>query len=575
MRGLMVFVIALFASVGLPDTVVANDTPKPAEAAQSGAPAGGSEAAPACDMDVAQGRVNNLGLTILADQQTAWQPRGGTVNFTVTGKTSLPDGLRLLVCFGWTGRDAAATGQSFHEAPGVTLVKYDTRSASFSVGVPGDLASAPPDLLDYAGLGLVPMATMRIFAYGDKITPFVVVQPRIGITTPVLAAILAVLAVLTCLGFVRAFGKDRGVPGEGLALWMISTRNGVASLSQAQVILWTAVIGASAVYVMALSGVLIDITNGMLVLLGIAGAATVGSKLQNSQQDTKAGGKPDGAMAKPGPVLSPQKIGEASDSDARIGWTAPVTGGPVARYVVQFVNAADIKPGADGKPVPVVWSTVGETILKPHHTILGLQAGAEYNVRVAAANAGGTGDWAELNGIRTAPKQNLAQGVPGRVPGLRIEGAVELTKIPLAWSAADNAPAGYVVQKRRHDSEDAWSPCGFPGEDLSVTVDSLASGETYDFRVAAVNAAGTGPWSYVIWARTVRKPQWADLVVTGDPQGEIDVTRVQMLFFTLVAAGFVGMKVLNSYKIPDIPDGILLLMGISNGVYITAKFIPD
>lgn len=61
-------------------------------------------------------------------------------------------------------------------------------------------------------------------------------------------------------------------------------------------------------------------------------------------------------------------------------------------------------------------------------------------------------------------------------------------------------------------------------------------------------------------------------MVSGDGRVEIDVTRAQMRFFTLVAAVFVGMKVLTSYVIRDIPQ---LLMGISNGVYLTAKFIPD
>ena len=51
--------------------------------------------------------------------------------------------------------------------------------------------------------------------------------------------------------------------------------------------------------------------------------------------------------------------------------------------------------------------------------------------------------------------------------------------------------------------------------------------------------------------------------------------RMQMLFFTLITAIFVGLKVLISGEIPDIPPGFLLLMGISNGVYLTAKFIPD
>jgi hypothetical protein len=53
---------------------------------------------------------------------------------------------------------------------------------------------------------------------------------------------------------------------------------------------------------------------------------------------------------------------------------------------------------------------------------------------------------------------------------------------------------------------------------------------------------------------------------------ELDVTRVQMLLFTLVTATFVAIKVMTSYEIPDIPDGFLILMGISNGVYVSSKF---
>jgi hypothetical protein len=71
-------------------------------------------------------------------------------------------------------------------------------------------------------------------------------------------------------------------------------------------------------------------------------------------------------------------------------------------------------------------------------------------------------------------------------------------------------------------------------------VNSLTSGVANDFRAAAVNATGQALWSAVITARTLRNLEWADLVVSGDGRGEIDVTRAQMLFFTLVAAVFVG-----------------------------------
>lgn len=70
-----------------------------------------------------------------------------------------------------------------------------------------------------------------------------------------------------------------------------------------------------------------------------------------------------------------------------------------------------------------------------------------------------------------------------------------------------------------------------------------------------------------------RAPRWSDLVVTGDRLREVDVTRVQMLLFTLIAAIFVSIKRLNENQIPDIPAGILTLIGTSNGVYLTAKFV--
>ena len=72
-------------------------------------------------------------------------------------------------------------------------------------------------------------------------------------------------------------------------------------------------------------------------------------------------------------------------------------------------------------------------------------------------------------------------------------------------------------------------------------------------------------------------PRWSDLIVTentradGTVNREIDVTRFQMLLFTLITAAFVLMNVVTTYVIPDIPTGFLTLMGISNGVYLGAK----
>jgi hypothetical protein len=54
-----------------------------------------------------------------------------------------------------------------------------------------------------------------------------------------------------------------------------------------------------------------------------------------------------------------------------------------------------------------------------------------------------------------------------------------------------------------------------------------------------------------------------------------DITRIQMLLFTVVSAAFVIMQVLNYFVVPDIPVGYQALIGISNGVYVGKKFSDE
>ena len=561
MRSLLICLAAFLGVVLSTPVASLADTAPPAAQAPAGA-----QTAPNCEDSIQPKSVENSKVSIAIDPKTAWQPRGGTVGFTVSGNNVSLDGVKVIVCFGWPGG-------AWKPLEGrVSLAKFDTNSATYSVVVP-DLDSAHVSWAYRTALWTVPLATMRIIAYGGAATPTVDVQSYIGITQPLLALLLAVLAVTLALGVFFAFARGRGVPGKGLLLWMISTRDGVASLSQAQIVMWTFLIGASAVYVMALSGVLIDITDSTLVLLGIAGIATIGSKLHTSQQGAMDTTQADGKTAVPGKVLNLVQVGTATDSEVRLAWAPSTTGGPVTHYMVEYQPTLAV-----GAPANPVWSAVGETIVLPHHTILGLAPATNYKFQVRAVNAGGPSEPAETDPIQTQPPTVPPAGAPGPTGGLRIAGAPTVTGVKLVWSPADGAPTTYSVQYRRHDTVEAWTAAdqlAQPSTQPEFTVGSLISGVAYDFRVAAVNNAGQGLWSAVVTARTLRTPEWADLVMTGDGRGEIDVTRAQMLFFTLVAALFVGMKVLSSYVIPDIPQGILLLMGISNGVYITAKFIPD
>ncbi len=68
-------------------------------------------------------------------------------------------------------------------------------------------------------------------------------------------------------------------------------------------------------------------------------------------------------------------------------------------------------------------------------------------------------------------------------------------------------------------------------------------------------------------------PNWRDLIASADDQ--IDVTRLQMLFFTVLIALFVVIHVIDGFQIPEIPTSFLQLIGLSNGVYLASKFLPN
>ena len=68
-------------------------------------------------------------------------------------------------------------------------------------------------------------------------------------------------------------------------------------------------------------------------------------------------------------------------------------------------------------------------------------------------------------------------------------------------------------------------------------------------------------------------PKWIDLISVG---GQLNLYKFQMLLFTVLAAGFVIVTVGAELAFPELPDNLLLLMGISNGVYLGGKISsPD
>lgn len=307
-----------------------------------------------------------------AGQQKNWQPPGGEITFTVRSFVQIPPDALVIVCFRW---ERHGTQDAFITARPTHLDLSDAgRLLRVTVTVPQTLPKAPSRLSGdgaYGGLFLVPLAEVRILALARDMSVVADVSHQIGIASPFLALLAAILTVLFGFGLLSLISHRRlkrlGLGDLDPIIRIVTTSDGYASLSQLQMVLWTFVVAASAVYVMVLSGELIEITTGTLVLLGISGAVTVGTQLHDASQVAK---------------------------------------------------------------------------------------------------------------------------------------------------------------------------------------------------VAAASGASS----------TQRKPMWSDLIVSDiNGQREIDITRVQMLYFTLITAVFVVMRVLTSYVIPEIPQGFQILMGISNAVYFGSK----
>jgi len=95
----------------------------------------------------------------------------------------------------------------------------------------------------------------------------------------------------------------------------------------------------------------------------------------------------------------------------------------------------------------------------------------------------------------TGRQVNVA-GLPGQVTGLSL-GTATATTQPITWSAPTGTPTDYVVQYAAAGSG-AWATfADGTSATTSATVTGLIAGTNYDYRVAAVNGAGTGAYSSV------------------------------------------------------------------------------
>jgi hypothetical protein len=347
-----------------------------------------------CESELPGARIGApSGYVVQLDPDTLWRPRGTEVRFTIASTAGpLPNIVSVQACFRWEYvKQAERQAALYADSPLVRSVPNSGNAIEYGAMIPN--FSKPASLfgegaqgtgaVEYTAVYTVPVADMQVLVQLDDGKWFAVILP-VGITNvPTALGVLTVALLLSAIVLWRwggnvmlrqdeALGQARNpMPSRSLPgrvnrhlLAIVSTSNGVASLSQFQIMLWAFVVAGAAVYVMVLSGNLIAISNGTLILLGIAGGTSV------------------------------------------------------------------------------------------------------------------------------------------------------LARVPGASDADRGAP-------------------------------------------------------------TMQVARWSQMLIDDPARPEIDVTRVQMLIFTLISAAFVGMKVATSYSIPEIPPNFLLLMGISNGVYLAGRQVAS
>ncbi len=499
-----------------------------------------------------------------------YQARGGDIRFTLSGDLQSQPEMRACLC--WKSTATAERGCPTSTCSADIPVRWireiqEPPSVVYAVTIPRGLTESPPGAEQRLFGVAVPVAELTIFTGDDSKSGWKVTR-EVGVTSVTISAVAAFLAVVFAGAFLYKFAKYLGVPGPekhnfllaffrgfSVPLRLISTANGWASLSKFQILLWTFVVGAGAIYVMSLTGSLIAISGGTLALLGIAGAATVLSEVKGNQASQAVP-----TLAPPGKPADLALLERPSETEIVVDWSPPPGSEARITYLVQYEETAN----------QGVWYTVCHIRRSTRQRIVGLSPDTSYQVRVLAANEAGTGTAATLV-TKTVP--TTQQNQTPSVTGLKMQDGRTGTSIPLVWDKATGVNIVYVLEKRPHDGDAGWSPVVLANTSNSqATVAGLISNTVYDFRVRDNDKPEA--WSDVTTISTgIRTPRWSDIVTDTDRPAQIDVTRVQMLFFTVISALFVALNIVDAGTIPEIDPTYVTLMGISNGVYVTAKFV--
>ncbi|CAH8497134.1 unnamed protein product [Schistosoma turkestanicum] len=179
-------------------------------------------------------------------------------------------------------------------------------------------------------------------------------------------------------------------------------------------------------------------------------------------------------------------------------WNPPESDGgcPIIDYIVEKCDATT-----------EVWERVPTVITGTNCPVKGLVEGKRYRFRVSAVNTMGPSEPAETNTAITAKNPFDAPDAPEDV---KVE-SFDSHGVTLAWKPPENDGGnpihGYFIEKRTPNGD--WKPATtglVHGKEAKLT--GLDKGQTYEFRVSAVNDAGAGRPSKATLPQVIKDPTY-------------------------------------------------------------------
>ena len=215
-------------------------------------------------------------------------------------------------------------------------------------------------------------------------------------------------------------------------------------------------------------------------------------------------------------------IDTIGDTLIELRWTAPSdTGyGPIRHYRIERQTSSDA----------TTWG--GWTAIESHnggttsHADSGVTPGTYYRYRIAAINDAGTS-------ATSAPSEAARAITVPATPGKPSITAGDKT-FSLTWAAPASdgysSVTGYSIEMRWHDEGGAWSAWASHVSDTGSTNSAFTTdngrqpGRYYQFRVAAINAAGVGPFGVASDEAQAITTPGAPTDLAGSATGPLEIT---------------------------------------------------